>query len=144
MSTKALRFETTYFAQQYNYWDRMWLSMIENELENYITDSYQYYSGGGCESVLHRLVSGHVIAYHYGLCFEVSKGCHWKSAKEYAESDMFGRESDYPKWNQRSVWFEGKSSMNEIEKSQVDIIELIGRAKYLSEMYLRITNKIPN
>jgi hypothetical protein len=141
MSTRALKFETTYFSQQYPYWDRSWLNIIERKLESYITDSYQYYSGGGCESVLHRLVSGHVVAYNYGLCFEVSKGCHWKSAKEYAESDMFGRESDYPKWKQRSVWFEGKSSMDEIEKVQLDIIELVGKARNLSEMYLRITNK---
>ena len=141
MTTRALKFETTYFAQQYPYWDRVWLQIIERKLGSYITDSYQYYSGGGCESVLHRLVSGHVIAYHYGLCFEVSKGCHWKSAKEYAESDMFGRESDYPRYKRRSVWFEGKSSMDELEKAQLDIIELVGKARNLSEMYLRITNK---
>jgi hypothetical protein len=31
--------------------------------------------------------------------------------------------------------------MDEIEKAQLDIIELVGKAKNLSEMYLRITNK---
>lgn len=137
----SLTFEKTYFAKQYSDLDRDFLQIIERELANYITDSYQYYTGGGCESVLHRLVSGHVVAYHYGLCLEVSQSCRWESAKEYANSEMFGCESDNPKWEHRSVWFEGKSSTDEIEKVQTNIIELVGKAKDLAEMYLRITNR---
>jgi len=134
-------FEKTYLGQQYKHWDEHWLVMVERELENYITDSYQYYSGGGCESVLHRLVSGHIVAYHYGLCFEVSKGCHWKSAKEYAESEMFGREDDYPKWEHRSVWL-GGWVMEEwgVMEAQIGVLELIGKAKELAERHLRLNN----
>ena len=133
-------FDKTYFEQSYSYWDRFFIIQMERELEKYITDSYQYYSGGGCESVLHRLVSGHIVAYHYGLCFEVSKGCHWKSAKEYAESDMFGRESDYPKWEHRSVWLENKRTREEMSNAQMSVLELIGKAKDLSEKHLRLNN----
>jgi len=133
-------FEKTYLGQQYKYWDRNFLLQVERVLENYITDSYQYYSGGGCESVLHRLVSGHIVAYHYGLCFEVSKGCHWKSAKEYAESEMFGREDDYPKWEHRSVWLENKTTREEMFNAQIGVLELIGKAKELAERHLRLNN----
>jgi len=130
-------FEKTYLGKRYSNWDRNFLLQVERELENYITDSYQYYSGGGCESVLHRLVGGHVVAYHYGLCFEVSKGCHWESAKEYAESDMFGRESDYPKWEHRSVWLERSRFEDGAEES---VLKLIGKAKELSEKHIRLNN----
>ena len=140
MSSEKLIFEATCHGQEYPYWDRSLLRIIERNLKPYITDSFQYYTGGGCESVLHRLVNGHVVVYAYGICFEMSKHS-WGSAGEYAYSEEFGREDELESWRKRCVWIEGKSTMDELWKVKFDILELIGKITLSCENSLRRNNQ---